>query len=187
MPCQHGGCAIPGAIRSRVSFRDDKHFAENAAQIERRRREIFLEAALAIEENPHHVLDVDKAEYMVFPCRGIDRDSGTLRRRKGAHHFVQVGFHGQGVRVRPGTMISRTWICASSMALRMNFSSPAASSPRFARLLDLDLQLLRGMCDAVAVRRRDSHGFHDRPSCSIQHADRPTERTQEPAETAQPP
>src|SRR6266702_3740486 len=30
----------------------------------------------------------------------------------------------------PGTMISRTWICESSMALRMNFSSPAASSPR---------------------------------------------------------
>src|SRR6266568_4284588 len=29
-----------------------------------------------------------------------------------------------------GTIISRTWICASSMALKMNFSSPGASNPR---------------------------------------------------------
>jgi len=49
------------------------------------------------------------------------------------------------------------------MALKMNFSWPGASNPRFARLLNLDLQFLCGVRIAVAVLRRntqrlDQHG-----------------------------
>src|SRR5882762_8400852 len=43
----------------------DEHFAQNAAQIKRWRRQVFLETAFAIEKDPYHVLDMNKAEDVV--------------------------------------------------------------------------------------------------------------------------
>ncbi len=54
------------------------------------------------------------------------------------------------------------------MALTINFSSPGASKPSLAGLLNLNLQFFGGMGAAVALRRGDAQGFHDRSRRAFQ-------------------
>jgi len=54
----------------------------------------------AIEKDPYHVLDMYEAEDVVWRA-AVNRDPRTLGCCENSHHFVQVGFHGKRVYVRP--------------------------------------------------------------------------------------
>jgi len=92
---------------------------------------------------------MDKAEYMVLST-AVDRNSRTLRRREGAHYFIQVGFHSQGVHVRPRHHnFPHLDLCEFDGA-EDEFLFAGGEQSALARLLNLNLQLFCGMRNAVS-------------------------------------
>src|SRR5208283_3721838 len=82
-----------------LGFGDHEDFAKDAAKIKRRRRrKLFFEATLGIEQDPDHVLDVYKAEDMVFVAT-VDGDARALRGGEGFHYFIQRGFDREKVHI----------------------------------------------------------------------------------------
>src|SRR5262249_5425379 len=57
----HGYARVPRAqlekqLAGRLGFRNDQHFTQDTAEVERLRRDGFFMAAFAVEQNPEHVL-----------------------------------------------------------------------------------------------------------------------------------
>src|SRR6516162_5733873 len=66
----------------------------------------------------------------VIDGSAIDRNAGTLGCSEKPHDFIERSFDGERMHVRPGNHDFADWSWLSSIALRMNFSSPGASRPR---------------------------------------------------------
>ncbi len=120
-------------------------------QVEFRRGPAFFGAALAIEQHPHDILDVNVSEH-VFARAFKHGQPRTLRGDEHAHHVVQRGVGGHRMHVGP-----RHHQFAHLHAIEFNraedeFLFLHADKTAFARLLDLNLQFFRGVHLRVALR-----------------------------------
>src|SRR5438105_3779991 len=82
-------------------FWNDEHFAQNAAQIEWRRRQIFGNQAFTTLQNPEHILDMNEAEN-VIESSAKNRNARALRGGERAQHFIESGFDAQDVHIGSG-------------------------------------------------------------------------------------
>ncbi len=81
------GAQLEKQVAGGLGLGNDENFTQNAAQIERGRREILLEPAFAVEKDPNHVFDMNKAEDVVR-IAAIDRNARTLCRGENTHHLI---------------------------------------------------------------------------------------------------
>src|SRR5581483_8144989 len=150
----------------RLGLRNDQNLAQDAAQIEGRHREIFLDAALAVEQHPHHVLDVHKTENMIGRA-SIDGDSRALRGRERFHDLIQRRLHRQNVHIRARHHDFADLHLAQLDRAKNEFLFPRREQASFAGLLDLDLQFLGGMRDAVPVRHGHAQRLDHHPGNAV--------------------
>ena len=136
-----------------LGLRHDQHFAQHAPQIESRRRQIFCDAAFAIEQHPQHVFDMHEAEDVIFRS-AIYRNARALRGGEGAHHFIEGRFHRQGVHVRPWHHDFAHLHLGQFDGADDKFFFAGGQQASLTRLLNLNLQFLGGVRHAVALRLR---------------------------------
>ena len=153
------GAKLPQELAGGLGLRDDEDLAQDAAQIEGRHSHGFLQAALAVEQNPDHVLDVNEAENVVFRT-AINRQPRTLRGGEGAHHFIERSFDGEHMHVGPWHHDLAHLHLAQLNGAEDEFFFARRKETPLASLLDLNFQLLRGVGHGVALRRADAQGAH---------------------------
>src|SRR5712671_3257221 len=100
----------------------------------------------------------------------------TLRRGEGSQDFIQGGFRGDGVHIRPGHhdfayLHLPQLDCADDELL-----FPGRQKSPLTCLLNLNLQLFRGMCCARNLWLGYAKGLHDRTGDTLQKIDGPAKR-----------
>src|SRR5258708_2963142 len=85
----------------------------------------------------------------------INRDARTLRGGKNFHDFVERRFHWEGVHVRTGDHDFPDLQLTQLDGTENKLLFPDGEQSPFAGLLNLNLQLLRGMGNAVAAWLRE--------------------------------
>src|SRR5438477_4277489 len=160
-------------------FWNDEHFAQNAAQIEWRGRQIFGNQALTTLQNPEHILDMNEAEN-VIEGSAKNRNARALRGGECAQHLIESGFDAQDVHVRTGHHNFTYLNLAKLDGAEDNALFAGGEKAAFASLLNLDLQFFGGVRQAVTFVSTNAHGANDFCGSFIQEIDSPTERIQKP-------
>jgi len=105
-----------------------------------------------------------------------------LRGGKEAHHLVEGRFDRESVHVGARNHDFADLKLTQFDGAEYEFFFARGEQPAFAGLLDLNLQLLRGMHDAMAARRHYSESFDDRAGHAVEKINRPAKGVEKPLE-----
>src|SRR5258705_4019047 len=114
----------------------------------------------------------------------INRDARTLRGGKNFHNFVERRFDREGVHVRTGDHDFPDLQLAQLDGTENKLFFPDGEQSPFAGLLNLNLQLLRGMGNAVAAWLHNAKRADNGAGDAIKEVDGPSEGVEEPCKRA---
>src|SRR6266404_481536 len=114
----------------------------------------------------------------------INRDARTLRGGKNYHDFVERRFDREGVHVRTGDHDFPDLQLTQLDGTENKLLFPDGEQSPFAGLLNLNLQLLRGMSNAVAAWLHNAKRADNGAGDAIKEVDGPSEGVEEPCKRA---
>src|SRR5260221_188428 len=114
----------------------------------------------------------------------INRDARTLRGGKNFHDFVERRFNREGVHVRTGDHDFPDLQLTQLDGTENKLLFPDGEQSPFAGLLNLNLQLLRGMGNAVAAWLHNAKRADNGAGDAIKEVDGPSEGVKEPCKRA---
>src|SRR5258708_12223211 len=106
----------------------------------------------------------------------INRDAGTVGCGKNFNDVVERGFHWEGVHVRTGDHDFPDLQLTQLDGTENKLLFPDGEQSPFAGLLNLNLQLLRGMGNAVAAWLHNAKRADNGAGDAIKELDRPSGR-----------
>src|SRR5206468_1890205 len=141
----------------------------------------LLEPAFAIEKDPNHIFDMNEAEDVV-QVAAINRNARTLRGGENTHHLIEIRFHGERVYVRARNHDFAHLNLSKLHGAENEFFFAGGDQAAFTGLLNLDLEFLGGMRNAVNLSGGNSQGLHNRAGNPVEKMDGPAKSAQEPPE-----
>src|SRR5713101_6416182 len=111
-----------------------------------------------------------------------DRDARALGGGEEGHDVVEGGFDGKSVHIRTRDHDFADLELAEFDGAENKFFFAGSEETLFAGLLDLDLQFLRGVGEAVAGVRADAEGLDDGAGDAVEQIDGPAKGLEEPPE-----
>jgi len=170
-------------LASEFAFGDDEDVAKNAAKAEVGRGEALFGAALAVEENPKHVLDMNEAEDVIERAF-VGRDAGTLRGSEDTHHFFERGFDGKDVEVGARNHDFADLELAQLDGALNEFLFARGEEAAFANLADEDLQFFGGVYEGMRLRGANPHGANEKLGGVVEKNNGPAKDAEKPTKRA---